>query len=252
MRLLLRMDFYLAQFELNFDRCFARPDMRPLFHEHLRKFFNAEPLEFIEAVEQFKNTHGDERRRLEEQIFTEFIRADSPKQINLPHNISKNLFAAYTNWSESDESIFDQAAKSVTFSIKSNFFASFTISTLFRKWLYEHLKSNENFIYEIADPLKEGVYPLSQFSISDDDENESGSGSKTTAAVYISTHLPPIEVKDTIDFTYSILRPICSIRFFVPAAFILQLIFVFLFVFLTTFLTSQDAVFDISESQQLG
>ncbi len=224
--------------------------MRPLFYEHLKKFFNEEPLEFIEAVEAFKRSNGSERRRHMEDIFKVYIRGDGTKQINIPHSISKNLFAAYQTWTESDTSIFDAAAVSITYSIKTNFFTSFTISMLFRKWLYEKLKLDEEMIYEIATPVKDTIFPISQFAIADDEQLDDAE-KQTTAAVYISTNLPPHE-EAAKDFTYSFFRRICSIRVFIPLTFILQIIFVFLFVFLTTFLPSETAIMDISKSQQLG
>ncbi len=224
-------------------------DTRHLFRVHLLQFYHGETFEFIEAVEKFKESRNN-RRALAELIFKDYIRGDGSKHINLPHNVSKDLFKAYTTFDESQDDIFDSVVASVLQSMKTNFFPSFLRSDSFRRWLYERLKVDGQFIYQIAKPAQEELFPLSQFAVTD--VKATDSEEKTlSVATYVSTHVQQLPNEKSLRWSW--IRSIfCSIRFFLPAALILQLLFVFLFVFLITYLTTQDSVVDINTRLQVG
>jgi class 3 adenylate cyclase/HAMP domain-containing protein len=256
MRLVLRVAEYLEQFEVNFEQCIALKEVRILLKEHLLKSFNYEPLEYLEAVEEYKLLETDQKRYVRAlEIFKDHISDSGTKQINLPADLTQLIQGRMNNTSHNScpVDLFEPTVANVMYSIQVGWFGPFCNSAAFHTWLFDNINVHgEEFMERIAVPIVDEVRSLHDFLYSSSTkQQETNPESKTSAAAYIaasniSTVVKRERTQPSKGIGRTIVESLCAIRFILPIAFLLQLIVGSLFVFLLTYLTSQNSINNVT------
>ncbi|NXA61975.1 RGS21 protein, partial [Mohoua ochrocephala] len=123
------------------DTVLANKEGLAAFRTFLKSEFSEENVEFWLACEDFKKTKSSTKIASKAQkIYSDFIRADAPKEINIDFHTKNNISE---NISEPTLSCFDAAQRSIYSLMAKDSFPRFLRSEVYKELVKKHQDRNQ-------------------------------------------------------------------------------------------------------------